>query len=95
MFASLSLGLALLPLAFGAVHDVQVGQSGQLLFQPEAIVSYSLRSSARFTISNTFYQFAAPGDQVVFHFHPKNHTVTQSSFADPCGRKEGGFTSGL
>ncbi|RXW24765.1 hypothetical protein EST38_g1075 [Candolleomyces aberdarensis] len=76
MFASLSLGLALLPLAFGAVHEVQVGQTGQLLFQPEAI-------------------FAAPGDQVIFHFHPKNHTVTQSSFADPCGRKEGGFTSGF
>ncbi|KAF9499781.1 hypothetical protein BDN71DRAFT_1502676 [Pleurotus eryngii] len=38
---------------------------------------------------------AQPGDQVVFHFHPKNHTVTQSSFADPCGRKEGGFDSGF
>jgi len=37
--------------------------------------------------------FAEPGDQVVFHFHPKNHTVTESSFADPCGRKEGGFHS--
>lgn len=77
MFAStISLGLALLPFALGAVHDVQVGQGGQLLFQPEAI-------------------FAAPGDQVVFHFNPKNHTVTQSSFADPCGRKENGFTSGF
>lgn len=38
---------------------------------------------------------AQPGDQVVFHFHPKNHTVTQSSFADPCGLKDGGFDSGF
>jgi len=38
---------------------------------------------------------AQPGDQVVFHFNPKNHTVTQSSFADPCGLKEGGFDSGF
>jgi len=39
--------------------------------------------------------FASPGDHVVFHFHPKNHTVTQSSFANPCGRKDGGFNSGF
>jgi len=38
---------------------------------------------------------AQPGDQVVFHFHAKNHTVSQSSFADPCGLKEGGFDSGF
>jgi len=38
---------------------------------------------------------AQPGDQVVFQFFPKNHTVTQSSFADPCGFKEGGFDSGF
>lgn len=76
MFASLSAGLALLPFVLGAVHDIQVGQEGKLLFQPEAI-------------------FAQPGDQVVFHFHAKNHTVTQSSFADPCGKKEGGFNSGF
>ncbi|KAH9486797.1 Extracellular serine-rich protein [Psilocybe cubensis] len=38
---------------------------------------------------------AVPGDQVVFHFHAKNHTVTQSSFADPCGKKDGGINSGF
>lgn len=38
---------------------------------------------------------AQPGDQVVFHFQQKNHTATQSSFADPCGLKEGGFDSGF
>lgn len=39
--------------------------------------------------------FADPGDQVVYHFNPKNHTVTQSSFAGPCTPKEGGFDSGF
>jgi plastocyanin len=78
MFAvSFSLGLALLPFAAAAVHDVHVGGAGgKLVFDPEAIASQ-------------------PGDQVVFHFHPKNHSVTQSSFADPCGPKEGGFDSGF
>jgi len=38
---------------------------------------------------------ANPGDQVVFHFHAKNHTVTQSSLADPCGKKDGGINSGF
>ncbi|TDL28396.1 hypothetical protein BD410DRAFT_780896 [Rickenella mellea] len=38
---------------------------------------------------------AVPGDQVVFHFQPKNHTVTQSSFASPCGKKDGGMDSGF
>ncbi|PPQ72020.1 hypothetical protein CVT24_008072 [Panaeolus cyanescens] len=74
--ASLSLGLALLPFVSAAIHDIQVGAAGKLLYYPEAIA-------------------AQPGDQVVFHFHPKNHTVTQSSFADPCGRKDGGISSGF
>ncbi|KAI9057117.1 hypothetical protein FKP32DRAFT_1615573 [Trametes sanguinea] len=39
--------------------------------------------------------FADPGDQVVFHFHQKNHTATQSSFAAPCTPLEGGFDSGF
>jgi plastocyanin len=77
MFASLSLGLALMPFAFAAVHDVQVGGANGLLeFSPEALS-------------------AVPGDQVVFHFNPKNHTVSQSAFATPCGLKEGGFASGF
>jgi len=38
---------------------------------------------------------AEPGDQVVFHFNPKNHTVTQSSFAAPCSPAAGGIDSGF
>ncbi|KAJ7706042.1 hypothetical protein B0H17DRAFT_1035391 [Mycena rosella] len=78
MFASLSLGLALMPFVVGSmVHDVQVGGANGLLeYSPEALS-------------------AAPGDQVVFHFNPKNHTVSQSAFANPCGPKDGGFHSGF
>jgi plastocyanin len=79
LFATLSLGLVLLPFAAAQqVHDVQVGSTNgtSLTFTPEAIS-------------------ANPGDQVVFHFNPKNHSVTQSSFASPCGFKEGGFDSGF
>jgi plastocyanin len=75
IFATISLGLALLPTAFATVHDIQVGATG-LTFTPEAIS-------------------AVPGDQVVFHFHAKNHTATQSSFANPCGLKDGGVNSGF
>jgi len=38
---------------------------------------------------------AEPGDFVRFHFNPKNHSVTQSSFAQPCTPLKGGFNSGF
>ncbi|KAJ7103395.1 hypothetical protein B0H15DRAFT_942852 [Mycena belliarum] len=77
MFASLSLGLAILPFVVAKIHDVQVGGANGLLeYSPEALS-------------------AAVGDQVVFHFNPKNHTVSQSAFANPCGLKDGGFHSGF
>ncbi|VDC01174.1 unnamed protein product [Peniophora sp. CBMAI 1063] len=37
----------------------------------------------------------ASGDVVTFHFNPKNHTVTQSSFAQPCRPLPGGFDTGF
>ncbi len=40
-------------------------------------------------------QSAAPGDTVSFKFHPKNHTVTQSSFDAPCTPLYGGTDTGL
>jgi len=38
---------------------------------------------------------AAVGDTVTFTFAPKNHTVTQSSFAAPCQPLAGGVSSGF
>jgi len=37
---------------------------------------------------------AVPGDQIRFIFRQKNHTATQSTFANPCVRAPGGFDSG-
>jgi len=38
---------------------------------------------------------AAIGDTVSFEFHPKNHTLTQSTFASPCTAMSGGVNSGF
>ncbi|KAF5138635.1 putative GPI-anchored cupredoxin [Metarhizium anisopliae] len=38
---------------------------------------------------------ATVGTKIEFHYFPKNHTVTQSSFNDPCHPLEGGFFSGF
>jgi len=92
MFPFLSFSLVLLPFIFAKTIDVQVGDIG-LKFSPEQTVSPS--KSSRIHALTISQQFADAGDDVVFHFHPKNHTVTQSSLAHPCGLKSGGFNSGL
>lgn len=38
---------------------------------------------------------AAPGDAVAFSFHVGNHSVTQSSFEEPCKPLKGGVNSGF
>jgi plastocyanin len=44
---------------------------------------------------NRHDQNANPGDTVTFVFQQKNHTATQSTFANPCSPAPGGFDSGL
>ncbi|CAE6348646.1 unnamed protein product [Rhizoctonia solani] len=41
------------------------------------------------------YVHAKVGDYVQFEFHPKNHTVTESSFDKPCSAIDGGFRTGF
>jgi plastocyanin len=38
---------------------------------------------------------AAVGDMVIFTFMSNNHTATQSAFAEPCVKLEGGMDSGF
>ncbi|KIY71235.1 Cupredoxin [Cylindrobasidium torrendii FP15055 ss-10] len=38
---------------------------------------------------------AAVGDTINFEFYPKNHTLTQSTFANPCTAMDGGVDSGF
>jgi plastocyanin len=63
-------------LAQGQDHQVMVGPSGLLIFDPPSVT-------------------AVAGDTVTFVFNPKNHTVTQSTFAAPCTKMANGLASGF
>ncbi|KAH9857632.1 Cupredoxin [Lenzites betulinus] len=80
MFAKLTAIAALFtlaaPVARGAVHNVTVGGTGILKYDPEFIN-------------------ADPGDEIIFTFKQKNHTVTQSSLNSPCVALQDGFDSGF
>jgi plastocyanin len=80
MLFATSFSLGLVLLPFAVAQQVHVVQVGNA----NGTLAYSPEAIS-----------AQPGDQVVFHFNPKNHTVTQSSFAGPCSPKDGGFNSGF
>ncbi|CUA78496.1 hypothetical protein RSOLAG22IIIB_13187 [Rhizoctonia solani] len=44
---------------------------------------------------NPQYVHAKVGDYIKFEFHPKNHTVTESSFNKPCYAIDQGFSTGF
>ncbi|GLB43082.1 putative extracellular serine-rich protein [Lyophyllum shimeji] len=54
-----------------------------------ATIDVSVGASGKFAFDPQFVT-AQPGDMVNFMFHPKNHTVTQSSFDQPCVPLAGG-----
>ena len=94
--ARLSLGLAVLSSVASKVIDIQVGDAnGSTVYTPEAVVRLFSILSQPPKSANARLQFADVGDQVVFTFHQKNHTVTQSSLAAPCSLEDGGLDSGL
>lgn len=64
------------PAAAAATHQVMVGGTAGLTYQPAQIN-------------------AAVGDMVVFTFMNANHTVTQSTFEEPCVAMPGGMDSGF
>ncbi|KAF1940805.1 hypothetical protein EJ02DRAFT_435319 [Clathrospora elynae] len=69
----------------GAVtHTVVVGGVKPVATGMAPILGYSPESIT-----------AAVGDMVVFEFMQKNHTATQSTFAQPCKKMEGGMDSGF
>ncbi|KAF8271415.1 hypothetical protein EI94DRAFT_1720546 [Lactarius quietus] len=51
--------------------------------------------NANLLYSPSFITNVSIGDKVVYTFNPKNHTVTQSSFQQPCTHLDGGFDSGF
>ena len=91
--------LALLSLAApqGKIHQITVGNNtGGTIYNPNNIVRQPIIISRLYRRADSlFIQNAAIGDTVIFVFNPKNHSVTQSSFAEPCTPLAGGFNSGL
>jgi plastocyanin len=65
------------------------------------LVSTSLAATFNVQVGATPFEFtpnnitANPGDEVIFEFHPKNHTVTQTTLANPCTPVQGGGDSGF
>ncbi|KAF8749981.1 hypothetical protein RHS01_09674 [Rhizoctonia solani] len=67
------------PSGISKTHKVTVGAWGQLRYNPE-FVHAKLE-----TTSSSSCKF----------LHPKNHTVTESSFGKPCSAIDGGFRTGF
>ncbi|KAF1850020.1 uncharacterized protein K460DRAFT_400112 [Cucurbitaria berberidis CBS 394.84] len=67
-----------------ATHTVVVGGVKPIATGMAPVLGYSPESIT-----------AAVGDMVMFVFMQKNHTVTQSTFAEPCKKMEGGMDSGF
>ena len=78
-------------------HCVNVSNdTAGLIFDPPYIVSQpSSHYILTVVLTRPIFQAAVPGDTVSFKFHPKNHTVTQSSFDAPCTPLYGGTDTGL
>ncbi|KAH9048240.1 Cupredoxin [Lactarius hengduanensis] len=75
----LSALLSLTSVLFAKAADFQVTVGG-----PGGVIQY-----------NPNFVTANPGDTVTFIFQQKNHTATQSTFANPCTPVPGGFDSGF
>lgn len=85
MAAILAAGQAVTPPVAGqATHTVVVGGLTPVATGMAPVLAYSPE-----TIT------AAMGDVVQFVFMQKNHTTTQSTFAAPCNKMEGGMDSGF
>jgi hypothetical protein len=77
-------------------HYVNVSNdTAGLLYDPSYIVSQPQSIYIDRCADTPLFQSAAIGDTVSFKFHPKNHTVTQSSFDAPCTPLYGGTDTGL
>jgi len=77
--------MSLSPAPAGAVtHTVVVGGLKPVETGMAPILGYTPESIV-----------AAVGDTVSFVFMQKNHTATQSTFAEPCRKMEGGMDSGF
>jgi hypothetical protein len=79
-----------IPPPTGVIHDVKVGENNGLTYTPPFVVcTASSFMPERCTAAHRLVyipQAANIGDEIRFTFEAKNHTVTQSSFLQPCKR---------
>ncbi|EXJ66270.1 uncharacterized protein A1O5_10422 [Cladophialophora psammophila CBS 110553] len=88
-FAAASCPSGCQPIQTGSAPPMQT-QPGQLIVQ---VVSVSDANGSLKYFPN---KITAPvGSVVQFQFHPKNHTVTESSFAEPCKPIAANLTSSI
>jgi len=73
-----------------------------LLIALQALITLSTAENIAVTVGNGAQLVFSPdtvkadvGDTLSFSYFPKNHSVVQSSFADPCHSLNGGFFSGF
>ena len=77
-------------------HWVDVSNdNAELFYNPPYIVSQQTGHLISTVVLTRLFQSANIGDKISFKFHPKNHTVTQSSFEYPCTPLYGGVDTGL
>jgi plastocyanin len=81
-FAAVAAVAALASVASAATVNVLVGDQGLLAFNPEKYAS--IRPFVFPLLIYPLSVAANVGDQIVFTFVQKNHSVIQSSFAAPC-----------
>lgn len=73
-------------------HRVTVGAWGELKYDPE----YVKAKVGDYVEFELYVRPTSPSLGLkLLDSHPKNHTVTESSFYEPCTRIDGGFRTGL
>lgn len=90
MFSVLTL-LSVIPAALATTHQVDVGAGGALTFTPDQVTA---QQGDKVIFTLFVFSLSLPR-LLILSSHPKNHTVTQSSFDSPCSPLSGGFDSGL
>ena len=96
MLFTLAFSALLPPVIFATytVHQVNVGANGKLEYEPDYVNAHP-GDVVRFNLLVTSYStYRLPLTHSCSSF-PKNHTVTQSSFDNPCVPLADGLNSGL
>lgn len=96
MVPSFVYALAALPLAFAQYNYPAASSSASAthtIAAPSAIQTVSVGQNGLTFTPDTIH--AKIGEQITFQFFPKNHSVVQADFNNPCNPSAGGIFSGF